>query len=56
MALKMAKAKGSISDDRYIHLLNELASVPEKVKEILADTSVIEKIAKNIKTHLISYT
>ena len=49
MALKMAKAKGSISDDRYIHLLNELAAVPEKVKEILADTSVIEKIAKKYK-------
>ncbi len=46
MALKMAKAKGSISDERYVFLLNELASVPEKVKEILADTSVIERIAK----------
>jgi glucosamine--fructose-6-phosphate aminotransferase (isomerizing) len=49
MALKMAKAKGSISDERYVFLLNELASVPEKVKEILADTSVIEKIAKQYK-------
>ncbi|MFM1928995.1 MAG: hypothetical protein RL387_323 [Bacteroidota bacterium] len=49
MALKMAKAKGSISEERYVHLLNELASVPEKVKEILADTSVIEKIAKKYK-------
>jgi glucosamine--fructose-6-phosphate aminotransferase (isomerizing) len=49
MALKMAKAKGSISDERYVNLLNELASVPEKVKEILADTSVIEKIAKKYK-------
>jgi len=49
MALKMAKAKGSISDERYVHLLNELSSVPEKVKEILADTLVIEKIAKKYK-------
>ncbi|MEN9697569.1 MAG: hypothetical protein RLZ56_990 [Bacteroidota bacterium] len=49
MALKMAKAKGSISDERYVFLLNELASVPEKVKEILADTSVIERIAKQYK-------
>jgi glucosamine--fructose-6-phosphate aminotransferase (isomerizing) len=49
MALKMAKAKGSISDERYTFLLNELASVPEKVKEILADTSVIEKIAQQYK-------
>jgi glucosamine--fructose-6-phosphate aminotransferase (isomerizing) len=49
MALKMAKAKGSISDERYMHLVNELASVPEKVKEILADTSKIESIAKQYK-------
>ena len=49
MALKMAKAKGSISNERYVHLVNELASVPEKVKEILADTTVIERIAKQYK-------
>ncbi len=49
MALKMAKSKGSISDERYVFLLNELASVPEKVKEILADTSVIQKIALKYK-------
>jgi glucosamine--fructose-6-phosphate aminotransferase (isomerizing) len=49
MALKMAKSKGSISDERYVHLVNELASVPEKVKEILADTSKIESIAKQYK-------
>ncbi|TRZ82210.1 MAG: glutamine--fructose-6-phosphate transaminase (isomerizing) [Sediminibacterium sp.] len=49
MALKMAKYKASISEERYMHLVNELASVPEKVKEILADTSVIEKIALKFK-------
>ena len=49
MALKMAKSKGSITDERYVFLLNELASVPEKVKEILADTSVIQKIALKYK-------
>jgi glucosamine--fructose-6-phosphate aminotransferase (isomerizing) len=49
MALKIAKAKGSISNDRYVHLLNELAAVPEKVKEILADTSTIQKIAMQFK-------
>ena len=49
MALKMAKAKGSISDERYSHLVNELASVPKKVKEILADTSKIESIAQQYK-------
>jgi glucosamine--fructose-6-phosphate aminotransferase (isomerizing) len=49
MALKMAKATGSISDERYSHLVNELASVPKKVKEILADTSKIESIAQQYK-------
>ncbi|MEY3208146.1 MAG: hypothetical protein RL064_177 [Bacteroidota bacterium] len=49
MALKIAKSKGSISNDRYVHLLNELAAVPEKVKEILADTSTIQKIAMQFK-------
>ena len=49
MALKMAKAKSSITEERYVQLVNELASVPEKVKEILADTSVIEKIALKFK-------
>ena len=49
IALKMAKAKSSISEERYLHLANELASVPEKVKEILADTSVIQKIALKFK-------
>ena len=49
MALKMAKYKASISEERYVHLVNELATVPEKVKEILADTSEIEKIALKFK-------
>ena len=49
IALKMAKAKSSITEERYVHLVNELASVPEKVKEILVDTSVIEKIALKFK-------
>ena len=49
IALKMAKAKGSITNERYLHLINELASVPEKVKEILADTNVIQKIALKFK-------
>ena len=49
MALKIAKAKGSINEERYVHLLNELAAVPEKVKEILSDTSMIQKIALQFK-------
>lgn len=49
MALKIAKAKGSITEERYIQLINELASVPEKVKEILANTNVVESIAHKYK-------
>lgn len=49
MALKIAKSKGSIYNDRYIHLLNELAAVPDKVKEILADTRTIQNIATHFK-------
>jgi glucosamine--fructose-6-phosphate aminotransferase (isomerizing) len=49
MALKIAKAKGSISDTRYQQLLVELESIPEKVKEILQDTSNIQRIANKYK-------
>ncbi|MEK0413907.1 MAG: hypothetical protein RL070_1395 [Bacteroidota bacterium] len=49
MALKMAEAKKSISNERYSQLVKELASVPEKVKEILGDTSKIKDIAKQYK-------
>ncbi len=49
MALKIGYAKGTIDDERYIHLMNELNTVPEKVKEILADTSNIKRIAEKYK-------
>lgn len=49
MALKMANAKGSITQERYEQLVNELATVPEKIKEILADTTIIESIANKYK-------
>jgi glucosamine--fructose-6-phosphate aminotransferase (isomerizing) len=35
MALKIAKAKGTIDDSRYQHLSEELHAIPEKVAEIL---------------------
>jgi glucosamine--fructose-6-phosphate aminotransferase (isomerizing) len=43
--LKIAKAKGTIDDNRYQHLLEELPASPEKVAEILKDTSHIKAIA-----------
>jgi glucosamine--fructose-6-phosphate aminotransferase (isomerizing) len=49
IALKIAKSKGTISDDRYISLMKELEAIPEKVKEILADVSNIKAIALKYK-------
>lgn len=49
MALKIAYAKKTITQDRYQQLLNDLYAVPEKVKEILKDTSNIKAIAEKYK-------
>ncbi|MCX6337575.1 MAG: glutamine--fructose-6-phosphate transaminase (isomerizing) [Bacteroidetes bacterium] len=49
MALKIGFAKGTISEERYLHLMQELHAIPEKVKLILKDTSNIERIAKKYK-------
>lgn len=49
MALKIGFAKGSISEERYLHLMHELHDIPEKVKEILKDTTNIQRIAKKYK-------
>lgn len=49
IALKIAKSKGTITDDRYISLMKELEAIPEKVKEILADVSNIKAIAIKYK-------
>ncbi|HSC52365.1 MAG TPA: glutamine--fructose-6-phosphate transaminase (isomerizing) [Phnomibacter sp.] len=49
IALKIAKAKGTISDERYQTLLFELQAIPEKIATILKDTSNIERIAAKYK-------
>ncbi len=46
MALRIAQAKGSISNERFNFLVKELEAIPEKVKEILKDTTHIQTIAK----------
>jgi glucosamine--fructose-6-phosphate aminotransferase (isomerizing) len=46
IALKVAYEKKTIDEKRYFFLLNELNTIPEKVKEILKDTSNIERIAQ----------
>jgi glutamine---fructose-6-phosphate transaminase (isomerizing) len=48
MALRIAIQKGTITQERYQHLLTELADVPEKVEAIL-------KNAENIKTIALKY-
>ena len=35
IALKIAREKDTIDQTRYMHLLDELHAVPEKVKEVL---------------------
>ncbi len=49
IALKIGYEKGTIDEMRYAHLLSELWNIPEKVKEILSDTSNIERIAMKYK-------
>ena len=49
MGLKIAYAKGTIDEARYLELMKALESVPEKVKEILADVSNIKAIAEKYK-------
>jgi glucosamine--fructose-6-phosphate aminotransferase (isomerizing) len=49
MALKIGYAKGTLDKSRYQQLIQELEAVPEKVKEILADTGNIQRIAAKYK-------
>ena len=49
MALKIAKEKGSISEERYSKLLFELEAVPEKVENLLKSAEMIKVIAEKYK-------
>ncbi len=49
VALKIAKEKGTISDERYSHLLYELEAVPEKVEALLKSSDNIKAIAEKYK-------
>ena len=49
VALKIAKEKGSITEERFRKLLTELADVPEKVDTILKNASEIKTIAEKYK-------
>jgi len=49
IALKLAKEKKSIDDDRYAHLLDELHNIPEKVKEVLLLDNHLKTLAEKYK-------
>ncbi|MES2373665.1 MAG: glutamine--fructose-6-phosphate transaminase (isomerizing) [Bacteroidota bacterium] len=49
MALKIGYAKGTLDEARYLQLMHDLEAVPEKVKEILQDTTNIQRIAEKYK-------
>ncbi len=49
MALKIAKEKGTISNERYKNLLLELDAVPEKVSAILKNAEDVKAIATKYK-------
>jgi glucosamine--fructose-6-phosphate aminotransferase (isomerizing) len=49
MALKIAKEKGTISNERYNGLLLELDAVPEKVDALLKSAPLIKAIAEKYK-------
>ncbi|HKP33079.1 MAG TPA: glutamine--fructose-6-phosphate transaminase (isomerizing) [Chitinophagaceae bacterium] len=49
IALKIAHEKGTIDQNRYQHLLNELHDIPEKVKLALKEDAHIRKLADKYK-------
>lgn len=49
MALKIAIRKGTITEERYRQLLNELQDVPEKVNAILKNAEELKTIAHQYK-------
>ena len=49
IALKIAHEKGSIDNKRYMHLLNELHEIPEKVPATLQGSEAIRKLAEKYK-------
>src|SRR5450432_4010706 len=49
VALKVAHAKGTVSQDRYMGLLKELQEIPEKAVVILQNTDNIKRIAEKYK-------
>ncbi|MGZ5245997.1 MAG: glutamine--fructose-6-phosphate transaminase (isomerizing), partial [Flavitalea sp.] len=49
MALKIAKAKGTIDEKRYLNLLNEMQELPDKIKLTLETNDRIKEVAEKYK-------
>ncbi|HUQ66799.1 MAG TPA: glutamine--fructose-6-phosphate transaminase (isomerizing) [Flavitalea sp.] len=49
IALKIAKEKGTLEQKRFMHLLNELHEISEKVKIILESNEQFKKLAQKYK-------
>jgi glucosamine--fructose-6-phosphate aminotransferase (isomerizing) len=49
IALKIAQEKGTIDNKRFMHLLNELHEIPEKIPALLRDSDHIKKLADKYK-------
>ncbi|HEX4851675.1 MAG TPA: glutamine--fructose-6-phosphate transaminase (isomerizing), partial [Puia sp.] len=49
IALKLAREKDTIDHDRYTHLINELHTVPEKIRETLLAHEKIQELADKYK-------
>src|SRR6185295_13927531 len=49
IALKIARKKNTISEERYQHLLSELHAIPEKVFKLLESIEHIKEIAEKYK-------
>lgn len=49
IALKIAQTKGTITKERYLHLLNEMQDVPEKVATLLSSSEHIKAVAEKYK-------
>ncbi len=50
IALKIAKAKQTISNDRFLYLMQELNALPGKVESVLSNTNSIQAIAEKHAT------
>jgi glucosamine--fructose-6-phosphate aminotransferase (isomerizing) len=49
VALKIAKQKGTIDEERYMHLLQELHDIPDKIALVLKSSEKIKQLAEKYK-------